>query len=249
MAQSVDVAVVGGGILGLAFAWEAARRGRSVALFERDRTAQGGSIRNFGMVWPIGQTPGRMYHTAMRSRERWLELADEKVLTAQQCGSLHVAHEADEDSVLREFADAAKTNGIQCQYLNKEDVLKSYPHIFEGNLRGAIFSPTELVVDPRQAIAGIPKWLAETHKVQCRFQTAVTAAMNSAIRDTLSVIALLISMLYLDWMMTLVVLAVYPLAAVPILFAVTTGVYGMSADVESRRSTTISAAMTMALTA
>jgi len=47
-------------------------------------------------------------------------------------------------------------------------------------------------------------------------QTAVTAAMNSAIRDTLSVIALLISMLYLDWMMTLVVLAVYPLAAVPI---------------------------------
>ncbi len=47
-------------------------------------------------------------------------------------------------------------------------------------------------------------------------QTAVTAGMNSAIRDTLSVIALVISMLYLDWLMTLVVLAVYPLAAVPI---------------------------------
>ncbi|MEZ5900271.1 MAG: ABC transporter transmembrane domain-containing protein [Hyphomicrobiaceae bacterium] len=47
-------------------------------------------------------------------------------------------------------------------------------------------------------------------------QSAVTAAMNSAIRDTLSVFALVISMLYLDWMMTLVVLAVYPLAAVPI---------------------------------
>jgi subfamily B ATP-binding cassette protein MsbA len=47
-------------------------------------------------------------------------------------------------------------------------------------------------------------------------QTAVTAAMNSAIRDTLSVIALLISMLYLDWLMTLVVLAVYPVAALPI---------------------------------
>lgn len=47
-------------------------------------------------------------------------------------------------------------------------------------------------------------------------QTAVTAAMNSAVRDTLSVIALVISMLYLDWLMTLVVLAVYPLAAVPI---------------------------------
>lgn len=47
-------------------------------------------------------------------------------------------------------------------------------------------------------------------------QTAVTAAMNSAVRDTLTVVALLISMLYLDWKMTLVVLSVYPLAAFPV---------------------------------
>jgi len=47
-------------------------------------------------------------------------------------------------------------------------------------------------------------------------QTAITAAMNSAIRDSLSVIALLVSMLYLDWKMTLFVLSVYPIAAVPI---------------------------------
>ena len=47
-------------------------------------------------------------------------------------------------------------------------------------------------------------------------QTAVTAIMNSAMRDLFSVIALVISMLSLDWQMTLVVLAVYPLAAVPI---------------------------------
>ena len=47
-------------------------------------------------------------------------------------------------------------------------------------------------------------------------QTALSAGLNSAIRDTLSVIALFISMLYLDWKMTLVVLSVYPLAALPI---------------------------------
>lgn len=47
-------------------------------------------------------------------------------------------------------------------------------------------------------------------------QTAVTAGMNSAIRDSLTVLALVVAMLYLDWMMTIVVLAVYPLAAVPI---------------------------------
>jgi subfamily B ATP-binding cassette protein MsbA len=47
-------------------------------------------------------------------------------------------------------------------------------------------------------------------------QTALTAALNSAIRDTFSVIALVIAMFYLDWAMTLVVLSVYPIAALPI---------------------------------
>ncbi len=47
-------------------------------------------------------------------------------------------------------------------------------------------------------------------------QTALTAGLNSALRDTLSVIALVIAMLYLDWAMTLVVLSVYPLAAFPV---------------------------------
>ncbi len=47
-------------------------------------------------------------------------------------------------------------------------------------------------------------------------QTALTSGLNSALRDSLSVLALLCSMLYLDWMMTLVVLGVYPLAAIPV---------------------------------
>ncbi|MEQ1670275.1 MAG: ABC transporter ATP-binding protein [Hyphomicrobium sp.] len=47
-------------------------------------------------------------------------------------------------------------------------------------------------------------------------QTALTSGLNSALRDSLSVLALVISMLYLDWMMTLVVLGVYPLAAIPV---------------------------------
>ena len=47
-------------------------------------------------------------------------------------------------------------------------------------------------------------------------QGALTAGLNSAIRDTLSVISLVIAMLYLDWQMTLIVLGVYPVAALPI---------------------------------
>lgn len=47
-------------------------------------------------------------------------------------------------------------------------------------------------------------------------QAALTSVMNSAIRDLFQVVALVISMFTLDWQMTLVVIAVYPLAAFPI---------------------------------
>lgn len=47
-------------------------------------------------------------------------------------------------------------------------------------------------------------------------QNATQATLNSAVRDVLTVVALVAAMIYLDWVMALVVLAIYPVAAVPI---------------------------------
>jgi subfamily B ATP-binding cassette protein MsbA len=47
-------------------------------------------------------------------------------------------------------------------------------------------------------------------------QQAAQAALNSAVRDVLYIAALVVSMFYLDWMLSLIVLSVYPIAAVPI---------------------------------
>ncbi|MEO1265533.1 MAG: ABC transporter transmembrane domain-containing protein, partial [Pseudomonadota bacterium] len=55
-----------------------------------------------------------------------------------------------------------------------------------------------------------------THDVSF-VETAATAALNSAIRDTLSVIVLVGTMFYLDWVMSVVVLCIYPIAAWPII--------------------------------
>ncbi len=47
-------------------------------------------------------------------------------------------------------------------------------------------------------------------------QIAVQAALNTAVRDALLIVALVASMIYLDWVMSLIVLCVYPLAALPV---------------------------------
>lgn len=174
MTNVADVAIVGSGILGLAFAWEAAQRGKSVVVFERDPRAQGASIRNFGMVWPIGQPPGDAYDTALRSRERWLQLGREGVCWINPCGSLHAVYETDEDEVLREFAEVAPAKGMSCEYLSPDTTVQRFPAVATRGLKGSLFSDTEVAVDPRQAIAEIPKWLAAKFGVTFHFGTTVT---------------------------------------------------------------------------
>jgi subfamily B ATP-binding cassette protein MsbA len=48
-------------------------------------------------------------------------------------------------------------------------------------------------------------------------QQASQAALNTAVRDTLSIVALAGTMFYLDWAMSLIVICVYPVAVLPIM--------------------------------
>ena len=87
-----DVAIVGAGILGLAHAYVAAKAGKSVVVIEKSPRAAGASVRNFGMVWPIGQPAGAMLDLSLRSRELWLEILDLAKLPRRETGSLHVTY-------------------------------------------------------------------------------------------------------------------------------------------------------------
>ncbi len=177
-----DVAVVGAGIVGLAFAWEAARRGRSVVLFDRTPAPRGASVRNFGMIWPIGQVPGADYARALRSRARWLDLRRAAGLWVEECGSLHAAYHADEDAVLREFAAVAGRLGVACEYLAAADVAARFPAVNTAGLRGALHSPTELAVNPPDAVARIPRYLAEAFDVRFRPGTTITGIEMPVLR-------------------------------------------------------------------
>jgi FAD dependent oxidoreductase TIGR03364 len=173
MSRHAKVAVIGGGILGLAHAYAAARRGHSVVLCERGRAATGASIRNFGMIWPIGQPSGEMHRMALRSREIWLEVLQAARLPYLPTGSLHVAYHDDEVEVLKEFADIAPRSGYECEWLDAAGVLERSIAVQPQGLKGGLWSATELTVDPRLVVARLPEYLTELG-VAVHFGNAVT---------------------------------------------------------------------------
>lgn len=175
------IAIIGGGILGLAHAWAAARRGQKVVLFERDDRAQGASIRNFGMIWPIGQPAGTLHEMALRSRAAWLELAERAGIWVNPCGSLHLARAADEWAVLSEFAARDRE---RCQLLNAAQTLERCPAVRRDGLYGSLWSAAELCVDPRQALARLPLWLRDTFGVELHFGVTISSVALPTIRST-----------------------------------------------------------------
>jgi FAD dependent oxidoreductase TIGR03364 len=167
------VAVIGGGIVGLAHAWSAAKRGHHVLLFERDPQARRASIRNFGMVWPIGQPNGPDHRAALASRTLWLEMLKATGIWHHESGSLHLAYAADELAVLEEFSRVAPTLGYDCQLLAANEVLLRSPAARREDLLGGLWSDTELCVDPREVISRVPVWLKEKFRVRLHFGTAI----------------------------------------------------------------------------
>ncbi len=97
--------VVGAGIVGLATARALAARKYEVKIFERNARATGASIRNFGMVWPIGQPDGKLYERAMLSAGIWKQICNEANIWHDEVGSLHLAYNEFEWKVLCELAE------------------------------------------------------------------------------------------------------------------------------------------------
>ncbi len=180
--RSVDVAIVGAGIVGLAHAYMALRKGYKVVLFEREQFAVGASVRNFGLIWPIGQEPGAGLDRAMRSRSHWINVASEAGFWLNQNGSLHVVYHDDELAVLNEFQSLYNDAGYSTELLDATGIhLKSKAVKNEG-LKGGLWNATDCTVNPREAIRKIPLWLEEKYGLLLRFGHAVTEVGSSKIK-------------------------------------------------------------------
>jgi len=175
VASEYEDAVVGAGILGLAHAYQLARRGRRVIVFERYLKAEGASARNFGMVWPIGQPFGPMRDLALASRDTWLELLESSGLWHERCGSLHLAYRDDEAEVLREFVEESRRHCESMRLLDPSETREQARTIKREGLQLALYSPDEVCLDPREVVARLPGWLAGQYGVEFQFGSTITS--------------------------------------------------------------------------
>ena len=171
--NTADVAIVGAGIVGLAFAHAHASKGRRVVVFERNERAIGASVRNFGLIWPIGQPFGALYERALRSRNIWAQIAPQANLWHAATGSLHLAYHPTELAVLEELVSAARRFDVGSELLTAAQTLAKSKAVRAEGLLGALWSPSEINVDPRQALSTLPGWLEREWSVSFRFGQSI----------------------------------------------------------------------------
>src|SRR3954470_3119272 len=113
---TIDIRVVGGGLIGLSIAWRAAQRGARVTVLEAGTVGSGASRVAAGMLAPtaeleVGDAGARLLRLSLRSLELWPAFASELGVD-QRFGSLLVARDADEAEALeRELAFRVEPGG------------------------------------------------------------------------------------------------------------------------------------------
>jgi glycine oxidase len=161
----VDVAVVGGGIIGLAVAWRARQRGLSVLVLERDRVGEGASPVAAGMLAAVsevefGEAGARALRLALRSAELWPDFAEElQQLTGlglglRRTGTMMVARDADEARELERQVAFRESLGLRALRLRPSEAREREPAL-APTVRMALEIPDDHSLDPRRALQAL----------------------------------------------------------------------------------------------
>lgn len=180
--SSFDLVVVGAGIVGLAHAYTAARRGLRVCVIERDAACVGASIRNFGFITVTGQGAGDTWRRARRAREVWGEVAPKAGIDAVHHGLYLTAFRPQALTVLEEFM--ATEMGAGCELLDTVAAAQRAPVLQLDGAQAVLYSPHEMRVESRTAIGLLARWLAETFGVVFRFNEAVLEVAAPRVRTS-----------------------------------------------------------------
>ncbi len=165
---AADVAVVGGGAIGLSIAWRAAARGLSVVAFERGRAGEGTSRFAAGMLAPVAEvTPGEepLLELGLHSARLYPQFVADLVAAAgvdtvgyTTAGTLLVARDGDEAEALERELVLRQRFGLEVERLRPSEARRREPGLAPA-LRLALDVPSDHAVDPRALLPALARAL------------------------------------------------------------------------------------------
>jgi glycine oxidase len=168
--SAVDVAVIGGGAIGLAIGWRASRRGLRVLVLERDRIGAGTSRVAAGMLAPIAEArPAEepLLELGLRSARSYPQFVRELTQDAasdvgySRCGTLLVARDEDEARALERELELRRRYGLSVERLLPSRARRLEPALAPA-LRLALDVPDDHAVDPRRLTAALATAITNT---------------------------------------------------------------------------------------
>ena len=143
----VDVAIVGGGVTGLASALALAERGASVCLLEREpRPGRATSTHNSGVIhaglyYPTGSLKARL---CVEGRDRMYEFCSTHRVPHARCGKLVIAADDHEVEALHALQKKAEDNGVAVQFVDAAFIKSKEPNV---RAVAALWSPDTGIVE------------------------------------------------------------------------------------------------------
>jgi glycine oxidase len=151
-----DVAVVGAGVIGLACAWQAARRGMAVTLVDPE-PGRGASWVAAGMLAPVTEVHyGEEALLALNaaSAARWERFAEDLVAATgrlvgyERCGTLLVAAEAGDRAWAQDLFRFQRELGLEVEWLTGRQARSLEPGLSPG-ISAAVWAPGDHQVHNR----------------------------------------------------------------------------------------------------
>jgi glycine oxidase len=158
-----NVAIVGGGVMGLAIGWRLAAARCKVAIFERGEAGHGASWAAAGMLAAaVEAEPGEagLYALNRLSQEKWpgfaaeLEVASGIPVGYRAEGTLVVALTRDDVAQLRFHFEFQSSLGIALDWLCAAEARRREPHLHSG-LAAAVLSRGDHQVDNRRVVTAL----------------------------------------------------------------------------------------------
>ncbi|WP_457093472.1 NAD(P)/FAD-dependent oxidoreductase [Microvirga sp. P5_D2] len=158
--EAVDVAVIGGGIIGLMGAWALAAEGKRVLLCEKGRLAGEQSGRNWGWIRQQGRDIAEV-PIMMEAIRLWTDLpsALRAAIGFRQQGITYFARtEARMDAFAR-WLDLARPHGVDTRLLSRRETEAFLPNA--AGWVGALHTPSDAMAEPFVTVPVLARAAAE----------------------------------------------------------------------------------------